>query len=47
MLKDRLNAEGVQQSLFLAHFELGSIEDLAAANYRAANEWLDEATSPA
>jgi hypothetical protein len=43
VLKDRLSAEGLQESLFLAHFELGSVEDLPAASYRGANEWLDQA----
>jgi hypothetical protein len=44
-LKDRLNTEGIPESLFLANLEVGAIEDLPASKHQLANEWLDHATN--
>lgn len=42
MLADKLSEEGVDLSLFLASFQIGSIEELAAARFDAALKAIDQ-----
>lgn len=45
MLKDKLNEEGVAESLFLAEFEIGALEELPAAEFVEAIKAIDETSS--
>jgi hypothetical protein len=40
VIADGLKAESIEVSRFLAHFELGTIEELPAAKYDAATAWM-------
>jgi hypothetical protein len=45
VLADSLKEEGVELSLLLAKFEIGSIEDLPADKYTEAKAFIDAASS--
>jgi len=42
VLHDKLNEEGVDESLFLAKYEIGRIEELPSHLYAEAQVWIDE-----
>jgi hypothetical protein len=46
VLRDKLNEEGVDASLFLANYEIGRIEELPSNLYADAQTWIDEQTTP-
>jgi phage recombination protein Bet len=43
-LKDKLHAEGIPENLLLANFELDTLENLPAASFDKAVEWVNSAT---
>ena len=42
VIRDKLDAEGIERSLFLAAHEIGDLCDLPAVNYEVALTWIDE-----